>query len=429
MAELTTEGEIRFLESVLEERRFRYKNLAAAPNPEAPEPRRGKKGLDILGPVNADRARQEPDHVRPPATDAGKMANMKWSFTDSHMRLEEGGWARETTVRELPSSRELAGVNMRLGPGAYRELHWHNESEWAYIIKGTCRITVLDIEGGCFIDDLEEGDLWYFPTGFPHGIQGTGDNGVEFLLIFDDGNFSEDSTFLLTDYMARTPQSVLAKNFRVSEQVFNMLSQKEKYIFEGQKPGSLADDRKAVRPSKHRFTHRMLKQEPLRYPGGTVRITDSTNFPVSKTTAAAHVTIKQGGLREMHWHPNADEWSFFLKGHSRVTIFAAEGRARTFDYVAGDVGIVPKNNAHYVENIGDGEVEMLEMFRAPKFEDFSTEQWLANTPGYIISDHLNITGDRWKELSQSLKKDKIPVKGDFNTKRNKSFSDFEELTL
>jgi oxalate decarboxylase/phosphoglucose isomerase-like protein (cupin superfamily) len=57
------------------------------------------------------------------------------SFTDSHMRLEEGGWARETTVRELPTSKELAGVNMRLGRGVYRELHWHNEAEWAYIIK------------------------------------------------------------------------------------------------------------------------------------------------------------------------------------------------------------------------------------------------------------------------------------------------------
>lgn len=63
-----------------------------------------------------------------------------------------------------------------------------------------------------------------------------------------------------------------------------------------------------------------------------------------------------------------------------MTIFAANGSARTFNYQAGDVGIVPKNNAHYVENIGDEEVEMLEMFRAPKFEDFSTEQWLAQTP-------------------------------------------------
>jgi oxalate decarboxylase family bicupin protein len=147
------------------------------------------------------------------------------SFTDSHMRLEEGGWARETTTRELPTSKELAAVNMRLESGVYRELHWHNESEWAYILKGTCRITVLDVEGGSFIDDLEEGDLWYFPTGFPHSIQGLGDEGTEFLLIFDDGNFSEDSTFLLTDYLARTPKEVLSKNFRVDQRTFDTLSE------------------------------------------------------------------------------------------------------------------------------------------------------------------------------------------------------------
>ena len=146
------------------------------------------------------------------------------------MRLEEGGWARETTTRELPTSTELAAVNMRLEPGVYRELHWHNESEWAYILKGKCRITVLDVEGGSFIDDLEEGDLWYFPTGFPHSIQGLGEEGTEFLLIFDDGNFSEDSTFLLTDYLARTPKSVLSKNFRVDQRTFDTLSERGVYF-------------------------------------------------------------------------------------------------------------------------------------------------------------------------------------------------------
>ncbi|KAI9635320.1 putative oxalate decarboxylase/oxidase [Dioszegia hungarica] len=376
----------------------------------SPQPKRGNEGGDILGPQNPDRARQEPDIICPPITDSGKMPNMKWSYTDSHMRLEEGGWARETTVRELPTSTELAGVNMRLGPGVYRELHWHNESEWAYIIKGSCRITVLDVEGGCAIEDLEEGDLWYFPTGYPHGIQGTGKEGVEFLLVFDDGNFSEDSTFLLTDYMARTPKSVLAKNFRVSPKLFDSLSQKEKYIFQGTTPGSLEDDRKSVRPSRHRFVHRMLNQPPQLFSGGSVRITDSSNFPISKTTAAAHVTIKEGGLREMHWHPNADEWSFFLKGHARVTIFASSGKARTFNYMAGDVGIVPKNHAHYVENIGEGEVEMLEMFRASKFEDFSTEQWLAQTPGQIVAEHLNLEGNKREEFLKGLSKDKEPVK-------------------
>jgi len=53
---------------------------------------------------------------------------------------------------------------MRLGPGVIRELHWHKEAEWAYVLAGQVRVTALDTEGGSFIDDLEEGDLWYFPS-------------------------------------------------------------------------------------------------------------------------------------------------------------------------------------------------------------------------------------------------------------------------
>lgn len=76
----------------------------------------------------------------------------------------------------------------------------------------------------------------------------------------------------------------------------------------------------------------MLDQAPHKTAGGEVRITDSRNFPISKTVAAAHVLIQPGALREMHWHPNADEWSFFIKGRARVTVFASSGTARTFDY-------------------------------------------------------------------------------------------------
>lgn len=188
-------------------------------------------------------------------------------------------------------------------------------------------------------------------------------------------------------------------------------------------PGSLAEDQKHVIPSKHRFTHRMLKQKPVKFPGGEVRIADTSNFPISKTTAAAHVTINPHGLREMHWHPNADEWSFIIRGKARVTIFASNGNARTFNYQAGDIGIVPKNNAHFVENIGDEPIEMLEVFRAPKFEDFSVEQWLAQTPATMVAEHMNLTGTRKEEFLKSLSKEKTAVKPPL--KKSKSLSDLK----
>lgn len=97
---------------------------------------------------------------------------------------------------------------MRLDQGVIRELHWHTEAEWAYVLAGKVRVTALDTEGGSFMDDLEAGDLWYFPAGHPHSLQGLGENGTEFLLIFDDGNFSEESTFVLTDWLGASPGGI-----------------------------------------------------------------------------------------------------------------------------------------------------------------------------------------------------------------------------
>ncbi|PYH48066.1 Bicupin, oxalate decarboxylase/oxidase [Aspergillus saccharolyticus JOP 1030-1] len=355
-----------------------------------PLPWRMGDGASMMGPRNKDRERQNPDLVRPPSTDHGSLPNMRWSFADSHVRIEEGGWTRQTTVRELGTSKELAGVNMRLDRGAYRELHWHIEAEWAYVLAGQVRVTGLDLEGKAFIDDLEKGDLWYFPSGHPHSLQGLGENGTEFLLIFDDGNFSEESTFLLTDWMAHTPKAVLAENFRLRPQLFKNIPTSEKYIFSGSHPDSIPREIPPnFKPSSQRFTHKMLAQEPEHTSGGEVRITDSSNFPISKTVAAAHLTIQPGALREMHWHPNADEWSYFIRGRARVTVFAAEGNARTFDYVAGDVGIVPKNMGHFIENLSDEEeVEVLEIFRADRFRDFSLLQWMGETPRRNVAEHL-----------------------------------------
>lgn len=370
-----------------------------------PEPIDGDLGASILGPTNDSRERENPDILVPPRTDYGTIPNLKWSFADSPMRLQDGGWARQTTIRELPSSPHLAGVNMRLKAGAVREMHWHSAAEWSFMLKGSARITVVDQEGRTFQDDIFEGDLWYFPSGIPHSIQALGE-GCEFLLVFDDGHFSEDSTFLLTDWLAHTPKEVLAKNFEVPEKAFANIPDHELYIFPAKVPGPLSQDKIAGNGSAPlKFSHRMLKQDPIVTKGGKVRITDSTLFPISTTIAAALVEVEPGGLREMHWHPNSDEWQFYISGKARMTVFAAEGHARTFNYQAGDVGAVPCPMGHYIENIGTTTLRFLEIFKTNRFSDVSLSQWLAFTPPELVKAHLHVD----ESVFAKVPKNKTPV--------------------
>jgi oxalate decarboxylase len=363
------------------------------------EPMVGNLGADVLGPTNPAREAENPDILIPPRTDFGTMPNLKWTFADSHMRLQEGGWSRQTTARELPAATAIAGVNMRLKAGAVRELHWHREAEWAYMIKGKARITAVDHEGRTFQDDMGEEGLWYFPPGIPHSIQGLGPDGCEFLLAFDDGNFSEDSTFLLSDWLAHTPKDVLAKNFGAPESAFANIPKKELYIF--QMPVPLAKKRALGNgPVPVPFSYKLSKQKPLRMKSGQVRIADSSNFAASVTIAAALVEIEPGGMRELHWHPNGDEWQFYISGEARMTVFGSESLARTFNYQAGDVGVVPFPMPHYVENIGTTTLRFLEIFKSDHFADISLAQWLAFTPQDLVEGHLRIDPSVLKNVSK-----------------------------
>ena len=68
----------------------------------------------------------------------------------------DGGWAKEATVTQFPVSQALAGVLMSLVPGGLRELHWHaNAAEWAYVIKGQCRVTTINPQGQSQIVDFQ----------------------------------------------------------------------------------------------------------------------------------------------------------------------------------------------------------------------------------------------------------------------------------
>ena len=338
---------------------------------------------------------ENPSSNLPPPTDQGDIGPIWYSFNLVHKRVQQGGWTHEVNQRVLPTSRDLAGVNMRLTAGSFRELHWHTADEWAIMLYGNARVTVMNPDGTMFIDDVGKGDLWLFPAGFPHSIQGLGPDGCEFLLVFDEGNFSEDGTFLLSEFVAHTPRNVLMKNFGLGKDAIAKLPKQELYIFPAALPLSLAQDKAAVGgrrvESPIQYTFKMSAMTPTRKtPGGEVRIVDSRNFPVSKNVAAALVTLKPGALRELHWHPNASEWQFWLAGKGRMTIMMNEGRARTMDFNANDVGFVPRVATHYIENTGSTDATFLEMFKADQFIDISLNNWLRRVPPEAVSAHLNL---------------------------------------
>lgn len=347
------------------------------------------------GPENKPLLDENPNSNTPPPTDHGDLVPIWYSFDLVKKRVEEGGWTHEVTERVFPSSRDIAGVQMRLTAGSYREMHWHTADEWAYVLYGNARVTVMQPDGNMFIGDVSEGDLWIFPAGHPHSIQGLGPDGTEFLLVFNQGSFSEDGTMLVSEWVAHTPPEVLAKNTGLDKSVFAQTPGAPLYIFPGNLPNSLEQDKAEIGglrvAPKYQYTFRLRSMQPTSSSeAGEVRIVDSTNFPVSKHIAAALLIIKPGHMRELHWHPNASEWQYYIAGKGRMTVFFPVDNARTMDYSANDVGYVPSNAPHYFENTGGTDLMVLELFASEQFVDVSLNQWLRRVPSEMLKAHLNI---------------------------------------
>jgi oxalate decarboxylase len=366
------------------------------------------------GPKNPALMSQFPSFQDPPATDINGMPLFWASFNNAHKRYQNGGWAREVTQADFAISEDIAGVNMRLSANGIREMHWHQQAEWAIMLEGKCRITVLDADGRPQVADVKKGDLWYFPPGLPHSLQGLGPDGAEFLLAFDNGRSTEFNTLMLTDWMAHTPPDVLAANFGIAAEAFKNIPVDNLWIFQGSDPGPLEAAQQASATSlgepAHPFVFSTSDMKPTKETaGGTVHIVDSTNFAISKTVAMAMVRVKPGALRELHWHPNADEWQYYISGEARMTVFDTGPKAQTADFRPGDVGYVKKSLGHYVQNTGTTDLVFLEIFKTAKYEEVSLANWLKHSPPQLVKDHLNMDPKTLLKNVPDQRADVLPV--------------------
>ena len=312
------------------------------------------------GPRNPALASQFPSAGSPPATDVGDMP-----------------------------------FNMRLTAGGIRELHWHLAAEWGFMSNGKLpcyrsrrsrpslcgrregrRSLVFSRRPAALAAGARPGRLRVHPR-----VRRRKGDGVQYPAL---------------DGLAR-PHAAgdLGGELRRSRRCVCENSAAPALDFSGQLPGALEADRAAVKAPDgfppNPFTFSLGSMPPTRQTkGGEARIADSRNFIVAKTIAAALVTLRPGALRGMHWHPNADEWQYWIKGKGRMTVFNTGPRAATMDFNPGDVGYVKRSNGHYIKNVGDTDLQFLEVFRSPYFADVSLSDWLTHTPPELVAQHLNM---------------------------------------
>jgi oxalate decarboxylase len=211
-----------------------------------------------------------------------------------------------------------------------------------------------------------------------------------FVLIFDNGYFSEFGTFSISDWMGHAPKSLLAKNFGLPESTFDDFPREEVYFGRGEIPPARRSPTLG-QVSRSPLTHKwqLLANDPVvDNKGGKMWRVDSTKFPISKTITGAVLDLEPGAIRELHWHPNADEWQYVLEGQVSLGVFGSHGRYRTDTLDQGDVGYVPQGYGHSIENVGKKKCRVLIGFNSGVYEDIDLTEWIAGNPADVLATNF-----------------------------------------
>ena len=315
------------------------------------------------------------------------------SLDKAPIKATSGGWAREITARGLPIATSIAGAHLYLNPGGSREMHWHNSAEWAFVLGGRCQVTIVDPAGETEVVNYAPGDLWYFPKGHGHAIATLGAEPFHAVLTFDDGLYSEDGTFGISDWMSRLDPKSLELALGMANGGLSKIPTGETYIMQGDvipldSPAARAE--KVLPPARpHRY--RLLAQPAhASTEGGAIHIASASEFPISSTMTAMFLKLKAGAVQQPHWHVNANEWQYVIKGRNRVTLFATDKRMAVAELGPGDCAYLPRGCGHTIENIGDGDSETVGVWDSGTFSESTLADWLAHAPRHILANNFGM---------------------------------------
>ncbi len=332
------------------------------------------------------------NNVPDPLLSGHELPTFKFALEKSEGKVIGNSFGKEATVEQLPISKGIAGVSMKLEPGAMRELHWHaTAAEWAFVLSGRVRTTVIEPEGFAETNDFEPGDVWYFPRGHGHMLECLGTEPCHFILIFDNGYFSEFGTFSISDWVGHTPKPLLAKNFGLTETSFDGFPKEEVYFARGEVPPATPQPPLQgwkLPPLTHKY--QLLSQPPHRvFKGGREWRVDSSSFPISKTVTGVVLELEPGALRELHWHPTADEWDYVVEGNLSITLFGSHGRFRTEVLEKGDVSYIPQGYGHSLENVGNKPCRVLIGFNTGVYATIDLSQWIVGNPLDVLATNFS----------------------------------------
>jgi oxalate decarboxylase len=276
----------------------------------------------------------------------------------------DGGRRIIANKNNFPELKGMSSYYLSLEKGGVREPHWHpNANELTYCLRGKALVTVLSDSNRHDTFNIEAGDLFFVQKGYLHHIQNLSDDISEFVVVFNN-ELPEDIG--ITGALGSQQDNILASTFGVSTEPFIKINKSVNDVLIG-KTNSFPKVENDI-PNDHKFS--LLKfPAQIQTGGGTITLGNISTFPILKGLACYYLKLYKKGIREPHWHPNASELDYIIKGRARMNILSPGGKLDTFEVGEGEIVYIPPAYFHYIENIAEEETDFAVFFSHENPED------------------------------------------------------------
>jgi oxalate decarboxylase len=308
-----------------------------------------------------------------------------------------GGSRTIANLDNFPILRGMATYSLSLKKGGIREPHWHpNAAELSYCLSGKALMTIFGHGDTHNTFTLERDEIAFVPQGFLHHIENISEGETKFIVTF---NHEKPEDIGISGSTGSIPNVALDYTFNVKGEFFAKINRPTQDILIGER-SSIAKPEFPNIPNPYKFS---LKEAPqiqskIYSKGGTVILANAYSFPILSGLSCYSLVLKKGGIREPHWHPNAAELDYVIKGKARMTIFSPGGDIDTFEVGSDQIVFIPTAYFHYIENIGDEELHFAVFFSHEKPQDIGISGAFGSYSSEVLGAVFNVNPKIFESL-------------------------------
>jgi len=268
----------------------------------------------------------------------------------------EGGSLTCVTSKEMAGLVNISFANLKLKKQGLLKPLWHpNAHKVGYCIHGRGLVS-LRTPDRLETFTIEEGEIFFVPQGCVHQIENSDEADCEINFTLDDVNpevmsFSE-AVYSISDTVFnstfKTPKGFVDKLKKSKNGDLIMMLPQSKNI-----PGWKA--------SKYKFNIEKSEKAILTH-GGYVQLGTQTTLPALQGLGILGFGLNPKGAVEPHWHTNAGELVYIVKGQTRITVLSPNGKLEILEVHGGQGAFAPASHFHHIENIGKDEVQVIAFF-------------------------------------------------------------------